>query len=189
MDGFFKDNNGDSARNSRGGFSEDGDFMSSFDKKYSRDTRDRSGGFFDRADRSARRLDESLPPIEQPHRRGLFSRRDESLPVQQTIQPSQAVQHTFQLSNVVIFSPESYDDVQILIDHLKRSEPAIVDFAAVTNDSAQHILDFLSGAIYALGGSMQRISGTIFLLTPAGVSISAPTSDVSKSIEDRRKKY
>ena len=51
--------------------------------------------------------------------------------------------------------------------------------------TVQRILDFLSGAVYALGGSMQRINGTIFLLTPYGVSISAG-GDIAKSIEERR---
>jgi Uncharacterized protein conserved in bacteria len=87
----------------------------------------------------------------------------------------------------VLFSPQSYSDVQTLIDHLRRHEPAIVDFQSVDGESGQRILDFLSGAIYALGGSMQRVSGTIFLLTPSGVSITAP-ADISKSIEDRRNK-
>lgn len=92
----------------------------------------------------------------------------------------------FSMQNVVLYSPRNYSDVQTLIDHLRRREPAIVDFAGVADDSGQRVLDFLSGAIYALGGSMQRVKETIFLLTPAGITISAG-GEVLRP-EDRRDK-
>ncbi|MDE6060748.1 MAG: cell division protein SepF, partial [Clostridia bacterium] len=51
---------------------------------------------------------------------------------------------------VVINSPKTYEDVQLLIDHLKLREQVIVDFSAVNQASVYRILDFMSGAIYAL---------------------------------------
>lgn len=194
MADFFNDSDNKNERNNFGrdrdfNNNEDFSFMkdNSFDQRYSRESgRDRSRGFFDQPDRNSRRIDRKLPPIEEPDfNRGpnIFGRRKDVQPVtQQGVQ-----QQVFPIGNVMLFSPKSYADVQTLIDHLRRHEPAIVDFAEVDNESGQRILDFLSGAIYALGGSMQRVSGTIFLLTPPGVSITAPP-DIGKSIEDRRNK-
>lgn len=87
--------------------------------------------------------------------------------------------------NVVLYSPKSFEDVQMLIDFLKRHEPAVVDLAGVADASAQRILDFLSGAIYALSGSIHRISGSIFLLTPSGVNITVP-SDIKSRLEGKK---
>lgn len=87
--------------------------------------------------------------------------------------------------NVVLYSPKSFEDVQMLIDFLKRREPAVVDLAGVADASAQRILDFLSGAIYALSGSIHRISGSIFLLTPSGVNITVP-SDIKSRLEGKK---
>ena len=87
--------------------------------------------------------------------------------------------------NVVLYSPKSFEDVQMLIDFLKRHEPAVVDLAGVADASAQRILDFLSGAIYALSGSIHRISGSIFLLTPSGVNITVP-SDIKSKLEGKK---
>lgn len=75
---------------------------------------------------------------------------------------------------VVINSPSTYEDVQLLIDHLKMREQVIVDFSAVNQTSVYRILDFMSGAIYALGGSIQQITKNIFLFAPAGVTITIP---------------
>lgn len=77
-------------------------------------------------------------------------------------------------SGVVINSPSTYEDVQLLIDHLKMHEQVIVDFSTVNQTSVYRILDFMSGAIYALGGSIQQITNNIFLFAPAGVTITIP---------------
>lgn len=194
MSDYFNDSNNKNGRNSfdwGNSFNNDESYGimkdNNFDKRYTREGgRDSTRAFFDQSDRNSRRLERNLPPIEEPNfnkQSGIFGKRKESQnPPQENVQ-----QQVFPIGNVMLFSPKSYADVQTLIDHLKRHEPAIVDFAEVDNDSGQRILDFLSGAIYALGGSMQRISGTIFLLTPSGVSITAPP-DISKSIEDKRNK-
>lgn len=205
---YRRDDNYDRG-NSGDGFDYNKD--NSFDRRYSSSSRDqRSRGFFDRGNPSRGRgdnFDSQLPPIEQkpqnvyrntvqptmpmnapqamPNMQGMPAQG--MPPMQGMQQQASGGQNVFSISNVMLFSPTSYADVQTLIDHLKRHEPAIVDFSNVDSESGQRILDFLSGAIYALSGSMQRISGSIFLLTPSGVSITAPT-DISKSIEDRRNK-
>lgn len=75
---------------------------------------------------------------------------------------------------VVIYSPSTYEDVQFLIDHLKMREQVIVDFSTINQTSVYRILDFMSGAVYALGGSIQQIAKNIFLFAPSGVTITIP---------------
>lgn len=76
--------------------------------------------------------------------------------------------------NVVVYEPRTPEDVQILIDYLKQHEPAVVNLDNVEPAAAQRILDFVSGATYALSGSVHRIAGNIFLLSPEGVGITVP---------------
>lgn len=73
--------------------------------------------------------------------------------------------------NIVIYSPSTPEEVEVLIDYLKRGEPAVAKLADLDEALAQRILDFLSGAVYALSGNIQRISGNIFLISPSGVEI------------------
>ena len=74
----------------------------------------------------------------------------------------------------MIYSPSTYEDVQLLIDHLKMREQVIVDFSTLNQAAVYRILDFMSGAIYALNGSIQQISNNIVLFAPAGVTITVP---------------
>lgn len=87
-------------------------------------------------------------------------------------------------SNVIICNPKEYKDVQGIIDNLKRREAVIVDLNNIADESAQRILDILSGAVYGLSGSIHRVTGALFLLTPAGVSIKMPT-DIKKAFEGK----
>lgn len=76
--------------------------------------------------------------------------------------------------NVVFFYPKSYEDVQKLIDYLKQGESVMLNLDNISDAEAQRMLDFASGSIYALNGSIQRVSGNIFLLTPEGLNIMVP---------------
>ena len=77
-------------------------------------------------------------------------------------------------NNVTIRHPRTYQDVQNLIDRLRMREQVIVDFTTLDQRSVFRILDFLSGAIYALGGSVQQLGENLFLFVPAGVAINVP---------------
>ncbi len=90
-------------------------------------------------------------------------------PTQQT-QPNVA-DSARAMQNFMVYEPRNADDVQTLIDFLKRKESAIINLDNVEPEISQRVLDFVSGAIYALNGSVHRISGNIFLLSPEGVGI------------------
>ena len=79
--------------------------------------------------------------------------------------------------NVVFFYPKNYADIQNLVDFLKQGESAILNLDGINDDEAQRMLDFVSGAVYALNGSTQRIDGNIFLLTPEGLNIMVPNEN------------
>lgn len=73
---------------------------------------------------------------------------------------------------VVVFEPKAFEEVQGIVDQLKNHRPVIINLEEIDRALARRIVDFMSGAVYALAGGMQKISVTIFLFTPANVEIS-----------------
>lgn len=67
---------------------------------------------------------------------------------------------------MIVYHPVSYEDTQSIIDNLKNRKPVIVNMEDLELDTAQRILDFLSGAVYALNGTMCKISRGIFVVAP-----------------------
>lgn len=76
--------------------------------------------------------------------------------------------------NIIFFYPKSYSEVQKLIDYLRNGESVMLNLDGISDDEAQRMLDFASGAVYAISGSIQRVSGNIFILTPEGLGIVTP---------------
>ncbi len=72
---------------------------------------------------------------------------------------------------VSVFSPASYDDVQIIIDTIKSGKTAIVHFKTLKPETAIRVLDMLSGAIYALDGGVYEMEKNIFMFSPNGVEV------------------
>ena len=74
---------------------------------------------------------------------------------------------------VMVLEPASFDDAQLIADHLRNQKPVVVNFEKVDLDTTKRMIDFLSGTIYAINGSMQRIGDSILLCAPSSVDIDA----------------
>jgi len=85
--------------------------------------------------------------------------------------------HSQNQMKVVIVQPESYDDAQTVCDHLKNKRPIIVNLEEMEKETARRVIDFLSGSVYALEGSIQKISSGIFLIAPHNVDIMGDLND------------
>ena len=81
---------------------------------------------------------------------------------------------------MVVYQPLSYDDAQNVIDNLRAGKPVVVNLSVLEIDTAQRVLDFISGAIYSLNGSIQGWIKGIFVVAPANVDVSGNISEESK---------
>ena len=72
---------------------------------------------------------------------------------------------------MIVYHPVSYEDTQNIIDNLKSRKPVIVNMEDLEVDCAQRILDFMSGAVYALSGTIFKISRGIFVVAPVNCDI------------------
>lgn len=65
-----------------------------------------------------------------------------------------------------VVTPRNFAELEVLIDNLKERTPIIVDLAPINVHSAQRALDFLSGAVYALGGKIKKIRENLYIAFP-----------------------
>ncbi|MFZ5974556.1 MAG: cell division protein SepF [Bacillota bacterium] len=72
---------------------------------------------------------------------------------------------------MIVFQPMSYEDTQSVIDNLKNRKPVVVNLETLDLDVAQRVLDFMSGAVYAINGTIQKVSRCIFVLAPNNVDV------------------
>lgn len=77
------------------------------------------------------------------------------------------------LVSVVVLEPASFDDSQKIADYLRGAKPVVVNFQNTDNVVAKRMTDFISGTIYALGGSMRKLGRNILVCAPKNVDIDA----------------
>ena len=72
---------------------------------------------------------------------------------------------------MAVYSPTGYADVEKIIDELKSGKTVMVHLEELKTETAIHVLDMLSGAIYALGGGVYEMNNNIFMFSPSGVEV------------------
>ncbi|MDI6870072.1 MAG: cell division protein SepF [Bacillota bacterium] len=74
---------------------------------------------------------------------------------------------------VFVVQSSKFDDVQGMVDHLKSRSPVVANLSGADYDTARRMVDFLTGAVYALNGSVHKVTDGIFLFAPENVEIHA----------------
>lgn len=76
-----------------------------------------------------------------------------------------------QKQQIVVFKIASDKDVKSAIKHLSKAQPCVVDFDKTTKRLQAKLMDYLSGAIFALDATIHRMQGRLYLISPKGIEI------------------
>ena len=74
---------------------------------------------------------------------------------------------------MVITQPTSFEQSEEICNYLKEKKSIIVNLEYVNKDAARRIVDFISGAVHALDGHIQKVSNAIFLVAPVNYEIAS----------------
>lgn len=72
---------------------------------------------------------------------------------------------------VMVVTPKVFDDAQAIADHIRSSKPVVVNFENTGIDVMKRIIDFISGTVYALNGSIKLVGNNIMICAPSNVDI------------------
>lgn len=75
-------------------------------------------------------------------------------------------------AKVLIVKPSTYEEAAEICDELKNRKIVVVNTTKLENRIAQRLLDFVSGASYALGGSLEEVESGIYVVTPSNIEVS-----------------
>ncbi len=78
---------------------------------------------------------------------------------------------------VCVIKPSSVEDAREITETLLSGRTVILNLEGLDLEVAQRIIDFTSGATFAINGNLQKISNYIFLVTPTNVDISGDLQD------------
>jgi cell division inhibitor SepF len=67
--------------------------------------------------------------------------------------------------------PVRYDEAKDIADMVKAGRPVLMDIGAAEETVARRLIDFVSGLIYGVDGSMEKVAPGVFLIKPRGVRV------------------
>ncbi|MCS7273253.1 MAG: cell division protein SepF [Fimbriimonadales bacterium] len=70
----------------------------------------------------------------------------------------------------------SLEDARIAADGLKEGVQQIINLASTPQGVRERIIDFLNGVVYAIEGSVERVSEHVFVYAPPQAIIDAPNA-------------
>ena len=79
---------------------------------------------------------------------------------------------------VCVSKPTAVDYARVITETLLSGRTVILNLEGLDLEIAQRIIDFTSGATFAINGNLQKISNYIFLVTPTNVDISGDLQDL-----------
>lgn len=87
------------------------------------------------------------------------------------------------MSEVLVIEPRQFEESVDIVEHLRGRKSVLLNLHMLDNEQSQRIVDFLSGACWAIDGHQQRIGDGVFLFAPASVTISSESTS-SKAIKE-----
>lgn len=90
-------------------------------------------------------------------------------------------------SKMILVEPRAFSEAQQIADHLKKRNTVVVNLKRVTPDQGKRIIDFVSGCLYAIGGSMQKLGDGIFLCTPKNINVQGKMTEEAEPKKTRTK--
>ena len=112
------------------------------------------------------------PKKKAPRRENKVEVKDSPISKITPIAKAQKKQATTTGMEVCVIKPTTIEDEIEIADTLLSGRTVLINMEGLNIDIAQRIIDFTSGATYAMHGSLQKVSNYIFLATPSGVDIS-----------------
>ena len=84
---------------------------------------------------------------------------------------------------VVLFHAKTFDDAAKAADELRRRKAVILNMENVDKSLTRRVVDFLSGAVYALDGSVKKIAQCTYLFCPHNMAVVGDLESIQKSAE------
>ena len=133
--------------------------------------------------------DEELEEEEDSKKSVLFTKKSEDAPAPKpkaSISRFSSVRGGKKTSSgmeVIVVKPSGFEDARDISETLLADRTVVLNMEGLDLALAQRIIDFVSGACYAIDGNLQKVTNFIFLVTPHGVDISGDITEIMNAFD------
>ncbi|KHL19142.1 cell division inhibitor SepF [Mumia flava] len=78
-----------------------------------------------------------------------------------------------EFSRIVTLHPRTYNEARTIGEQFREGIPVIMNLTEMDDDDAKRLVDFAAGLIFAVHGTIERVTNKVFLLSPPNVTVTA----------------
>jgi cell division inhibitor SepF len=78
-----------------------------------------------------------------------------------------------ELSRITTLHPRTYNEARTIGENFREGVPVIMNLSEMDDADAKRLVDFSAGLVFAVRGSIERVTNKVFLLSPPNVSVAA----------------
>ena len=75
------------------------------------------------------------------------------------------------MSSLVVYAPKRIEDVNKVIDCVAGGQSVIINFQNLKKTDFQSVVDYLSGALYAIRAKISRLQNQLYVIMPKSVKL------------------
>lgn len=122
---------------------------------------------------AVRREEERAPAVRAPERRPQAERRaqvasidDHRRATPRAVEPAPSM-----LARIETVTPRTYNDARTVGEHYRSGVPVIMNLSEIDDDDAKRLVDFAAGLVFAVHGTINRVTAKVFLLSPENIEV------------------
>ena len=85
---------------------------------------------------------------------------------------------------VVLFRPVSFGDTTKAADALRSSKAVVLNLENVDKAMSRRVVDFLSGCVYALDGSVKKVAQSAYIFCPHNMDVVGDLEAIQAEVEN-----
>lgn len=78
-----------------------------------------------------------------------------------------------ELSRITTLHPRTYNEARTIGENFREGVPVIMNLSEMDDADAKRLVDFAAGLVFAVRGTIERVTAKVFLLSPPNVSVAA----------------
>jgi cell division inhibitor SepF len=121
---------------------------------------------------SGRVAQRPVQPVREEHPSSVASISERRRPGQPA-QPAPTVSRVAELSRITTLHPRNYNEARTIGEHFREGIPVIMNLSEMDDSDAKRLVDFSAGLVFAVRGSIERVTNKVFLLSPPNVTVAA----------------
>jgi len=77
------------------------------------------------------------------------------------------------LDRIITLHPRFYNEARTIGEQYREGNPVIINLTDMDESERKRLVDFASGLVFGLHGTIERVTSKVFLLSPANVRVSS----------------